>query len=140
MGVERRDLTALRLQLRLSTQQRRAEAFVAVNIAALPATLVESEQPASVTCNIFTAIPQLLKNVRFGPGSPLEAAPVKATISAAEKRLGKAGRLLIRKSGTERLIRVMAEGEDESLIAAIVDEVCAAIAAASPPAKSQAAE
>jgi phosphoglucosamine mutase len=104
------------------------------------ATLVESEQPASVTCNVFPAIPQLLKNVRFGPGAPLEAAPVKAAISAAEKRLGKAGRLVIRKSGTERLIRVMAEGEDESLVAAIVDEICAAIAAASPAVKTQAAE
>jgi phosphoglucosamine mutase len=104
------------------------------------ATLVESEKPASEICKVFTAIPQLLKNVRFGPGAPLDAAAVKAAISAAEKRLGKGGRLLIRNSGTERLIRVMAEGEDEALIAAIVDEVCDAIAAASPPTKSHAAE
>jgi phosphoglucosamine mutase len=104
------------------------------------ATLVESEQSASEICNVFTAVPQLLKNVRFGPGAPLEAAAVKAAISAAEHRLGRAGRLLIRRSGTERLIRVMAEGEDEALIAAIVDEICAAIAAASPPTKSHAAE
>jgi phosphoglucosamine mutase len=104
------------------------------------ATLVESEQSASEICNVFTAVPQLLKNVRFGPGAPLEATAVKAAINAAEHRLGRAGRLLIRKSGTERLIRVMAEGEDDVLIAAIVDEICAAIVAASPPTKSHAAE
>jgi phosphoglucosamine mutase len=105
------------------------------------ATLVERQLPASATCNVFTAIPQLLKNVRFGAGAPLEAAPVVAAIADAEQRLGAAGRLLIRKSGTERLIRVMAEGEDEALVTAIVDQICAAIHQVSPPLdKSQAAE
>jgi phosphoglucosamine mutase len=105
------------------------------------ATLVERQLPASVTCNVFTAIPQLLKNVRFGAGAPLEATPVVAAIADAERRLGNSGRLLIRKSGTERLIRVMAEGEDEALVTAIVDEICAAIHDVSPPLdKSQAAE
>ena len=105
------------------------------------ATLVERQHPASVTCNVFAAIPQRLRSVRFGAGVPLESASVKTAIGAAERRLGKAGRLLIRKSGTERLIRVMAEGEDETLVAAIVDEICAAIRAASPPPdESRAAE
>jgi phosphoglucosamine mutase len=105
------------------------------------ATLVERQLPASATCNVFTAIPQLLRNVRFGAGTPLEAAPVVTAIADAERRLGKSGRLLIRKSGTERLIRVMAEGEDEALITAIVDEICAAIQHVSPPLdKPQAAE
>jgi phosphoglucosamine mutase len=105
------------------------------------AALVERDEPASVTCSIFKPIPQLLKNVRYGNGAPLEAAAVKAVIAAAEKRLGKAGRLLIRKSGTEPLIRVMAEGEDEALVAAIVDEICAAITAVSGAAGNpQAAE
>ena len=71
---------------------------------------------------------------------PLEAASVKAAIGAAQTRLGKGGRLLIRKSGTEPLIRVMAEGEDEALVAAIVDEICAAIRTASPTEQSRAAE
>jgi phosphoglucosamine mutase len=105
------------------------------------ATLVERQLPASTICNVFTAIPQLLKNVRFGGGAPLEAAPVVAAIADGERRLGNSGRLLIRKSGTERLIRVMAEGEDETLVSAIVDEICAAIREVSPPLeKPQAAE
>jgi phosphoglucosamine mutase len=105
------------------------------------AALVERDQPASVVCGVFTPIPQLLKNVRYGEGAPLEASAVKTIIAASEKRLGRAGRLLIRKSGTEPLIRVMAEGEDEGLIAAIVDEICAAITAVSDAAGNpQAAE
>jgi phosphoglucosamine mutase len=104
------------------------------------ATLVERQHPASATCNVFAAIPQRLQSVRFGTGAPLEAASVKAAIGAAQTRLGKGGRLLIRKSGTEPLIRVMAEGEDETLVAAIVDEICAAIRTASPPELSRAAE
>src|SRR6266849_6411128 len=61
------------------------------------ATLVERQRPASVTCNVFTAVPQLLKNVHFGAGAPLETPAVKTAIAAAEARLGKEGRLLIRK-------------------------------------------
>jgi phosphoglucosamine mutase len=103
--------------------------------------LVERGQPASEAGNVFTPIPQLLKNVRYSEGAPLEAAPVKAVIAAAEARLGDTGRLLIRKSGTEPLIRVMAEGEDEALVAALVDEICAAVqAAASAAGSDQAAE
>jgi phosphoglucosamine mutase len=81
---------------------------------------------------VFTPLPQVLKNVRFANGgTPLEAPSVKAAIAAAEKRLTGAGRILVRKSGTEPLVRVMAEGEDAALVGHIVDDVVAAIAAAS---------
>jgi phosphoglucosamine mutase len=104
------------------------------------ATLVERQRPASEVCSVFTAIPQLLRNVRFGGGAPLEASAVRKVVAAAEARLGANGRLLIRKSGTEALIRVMAEGEDQALVASVVDEICAAIVAVSgAPAKTNAA-
>jgi phosphoglucosamine mutase len=71
-----------------------------------------------------------LKNVRFEGGQPLDASPVKAAIADAEARLAGTGRLVIRKSGTEPLIRVMAEGEDETLVAEVVDQICEAVKAA----------
>jgi phosphoglucosamine mutase len=88
------------------------------------AAVVESGQPTSRACRIFEPVPQILKNVRFGGGAPLEHPRVKAAIQAAEARLGAGGRLLIRKSGTEPVIRVMAEGEDQALVRSIVDELC----------------
>jgi len=95
------------------------------------AELVETGRPARELLHQFDALPQLLKNVRFGRGAkPLEADSVKATIAGAEERLAGSGRLLIRKSGTEPLIRVMAEGEDPVLIEALVDEICDAVAKA----------
>jgi len=94
------------------------------------AALVDRGESASTACNVFAPIPQLLQNVRFGGGTPLESASVKAKIAAAEIRLNGNGRLLIRKSGTEPLIRVMAEGEDQAMVAEIVSEICAAIQAA----------
>ena len=66
-------------------------------------------------------------NVSFNGGRPLEHDSVKAAIAAAEKRLGKTGRLVIRPSGTEPVIRVMAEGEDEDLIGAVVDDIAGVI-------------
>ena len=81
----------------------------------------------SDVCRLFEPAPQILKNVRYSGGAPLENAAVKAAIAAGEAKFGKAGRLVIRKSGTEPLIRVMAEGDDPKLVAAIVDEICAAI-------------
>jgi phosphoglucosamine mutase len=93
------------------------------------AAIVETNAPASRVCNIFTPVPQLLKNVRFAGGAPLETQAVKQAISAGERRLGKKGRLVVRKSGTEPLIRIMAEGEDERLVATIVDEIAAAVIA-----------
>ena len=94
------------------------------------AELVTSGQPASALLRQFEPLPQLLKNVRFDGGAPLEAASVKSAIASAEARLQGNGRLLIRKSGTEPLIRVMAEGEDETLVHELVDSICDAVKAA----------
>lgn len=94
------------------------------------AALVATARPASELLHLFDPLPQLLKNVRFKGGAPLEAAGVKAAIAEAEAALAGTGRLLIRKSGTEPLIRVMAEGEDKALVTRVVDAVCAAVAAA----------
>ncbi len=91
------------------------------------AELVQTGKPASEVLNLFTPLPQLLKNVRFEDGAPLEAAAVKAAIAAGEARLGKSGRLVIRKSGTEPLIRVMAEGEDDALVTEVVETICEAV-------------
>jgi phosphoglucosamine mutase len=94
------------------------------------AALVESERPASEVLHLFDPYPQLLQNVRFEGGDPLGQEAVKQAIADAEAKLGKAGRVLIRKSGTEPLIRVMAEGEDEGLVGTVVADICAAVEAA----------
>jgi phosphoglucosamine mutase len=94
------------------------------------AALVESGKPASEVLHMFEPVPQLLKNVRFGGGQPLEAAGVKEAIAGAESELGDRGRLVIRKSGTEPLIRVMAEGDDPAMVERLVDRICEAVAAA----------
>jgi phosphoglucosamine mutase len=94
------------------------------------AALVEEGKPASELLDQFEPVPQLLKNVRFNGGEPLARQSVKDRIAAAEAELGKHGRLVIRKSGTEPLIRVMAEGNDRQAVERIVDEICAAVAAA----------
>jgi phosphoglucosamine mutase len=93
------------------------------------AALVEEQKPASAVLDQFEPVPQLLKNVRFNGGEPLARKSVKDVIAAAEAELGKHGRLVIRKSGTEPLIRVMAEGRDRAAVERIVDEICAAVAA-----------
>ena len=100
-----------------------------VMIAALQvlAQLVESGKPASKLLHLFDPLPQLLKNVRFAGGEPLKDDKVKAAIADAEKQLEGTGRLVIRKSGTEPLIRVMAEGEDKKLVEAMVDQICEAV-------------
>jgi phosphoglucosamine mutase len=95
------------------------------------ARIVETGKKTSDVCRLFAPVPQLLRNVRFGEGRPLETRRVKQAITAGEARLGKACRLVIRPSGTERLIRVMAQGEDEALLASVVDDICEAILAAS---------
>ncbi|MBU3076506.1 phosphoglucosamine mutase [Sphingomonas quercus] len=89
--------------------------------------LVEAGRPAHELLRQFEPLPQRLKNVRFAGGQPLEHEAVKGAIAAAEARLAGTGRLLIRKSGTEPLIRVMAEGEDAALVETVVDEVCDAV-------------
>ena len=94
------------------------------------ASLVETGLPASELLHQFDPLPQLLKNVRFSGGKPLETGPVKAAIADGEGRLAGTGRLVIRKSGTEPLIRVMAEGEDQALVADVVERICEAVKAA----------
>ena len=89
-----------------------------------------SEKPASEVCRRFTPLPQILRSVRFANGRPLEDASVKIAIASAEHALGKGGRLVIRPSGTEPVIRVMAEAEDADLVGKLVDDVCAAVAKA----------
>ncbi|KIC42371.1 phosphoglucosamine mutase [Ruegeria sp. ANG-R] len=94
------------------------------------AEMVQSERKASELSRQFDTVPQLLKNVRFTAGQvPLEAASVKSAISEAEARLNGQGRLLIRKSGTEPLIRVMAECEDAALLNQVVDGIVAEVEA-----------
>jgi phosphoglucosamine mutase len=94
------------------------------------AELVETGKPASELLDRFDPLPQLLKNVRFGGGQPLENSAVKEAIADAEAQLAGKGRLVIRKSGTEPLIRVMAEGEDSALVEQMVDQICEAVKAA----------
>ena len=87
------------------------------------AVLVQSGRPTSEVCRVFAPLPQILRNARVNGAATLEDARVKAAIAAGEKRLAGRGRLLIRASGTEPVIRVMAEGEDASAIAAVVEEI-----------------
>jgi phosphoglucosamine mutase len=91
------------------------------------AALVESGKPAHQLLKLFDPLPQLLKNVRFSGGQPLEDDKVKKVIAEAERELDGKGRLVIRKSGTEPLIRVMAEGENEAQVEAVVDRICDAV-------------
>jgi phosphoglucosamine mutase len=93
------------------------------------AVMVESGRTASEVCRVFSRLPQRLKNVRYSGRSPLQDADVKHAIAAAERRVNGTGRVLIRASGTEPVIRVMAEGESEALVAEVVDGLCAIIAA-----------
>ncbi len=89
--------------------------------------IVEQEKPVSEICRSFDPYPQILKNVRFEGSNPLEADAVQSAIAAGEEKLGDTGRLLIRKSGTEPLIRVMGEGEDVSLVNEVVDDIVAEV-------------
>jgi len=95
------------------------------------AAMIETGKPASEVLHVFDPVPQLLKNVRYTAGqTPLEIASVQTAIAEAEGQLQGNGRLLIRKSGTEPLIRVMAESEDESILNQSVDHIVAAVEAA----------
>ena len=94
------------------------------------AALVRSGKRASELLHQFEPVPQLLKNVRFSGGKPLESAAVKAVIADAEAELAGKGRLVIRPSGTEPLIRVMAEGDDAAQVERVVDAICDAVRSA----------
>jgi phosphoglucosamine mutase len=91
------------------------------------AAMVGQDQRASDLLQQFEPVPQLLRNVRFKGGAPLEAESVKACIAKAEQALDGRGRLVIRKSGTEPLIRVMAEGDDQAQVEQVVADICAAV-------------
>jgi phosphoglucosamine mutase len=92
--------------------------------------LVQSGKKASELLHLFDPVPQLLRNVRFAGGKPLEDAQVKAVIADAEAQLMGRGRLVIRPSGTEPVIRVMAEGDDAGEVEAAVAAICDAVALA----------
>ncbi len=93
------------------------------------ACIKRADKPVSEVCRKFEPVPQVLKNVRFSGGSaPLEDKSVKAAIDDARARLGEKGRLVIRPSGTEPLIRVMAEADDKVLVEQVVDDIIGVIA------------
>ena len=98
-------------------------------VAALQVLAVVARQgkPVSEVCHRFDPLPQILKNVRYRDGAPLENEKVKVAIADAERRLSNHGRLLIRPSGTEPVIRVMGEGDDRELVETVVDEVIDAL-------------
>ena len=91
------------------------------------AVMKQTDRPVSDLCRVFDPVPQILENVRFNAGVPLENEDVKAVIAACEARLGNQGRLVIRKSGTEPLIRVMGEGDDAALVQDVVAEIVGSI-------------
>ncbi|MEM6711737.1 MAG: phosphoglucosamine mutase [Pseudomonadota bacterium] len=86
--------------------------------------VARQERSVSEVCSRFEPVPQILKNVKFEGTSPLEDDTVQSAVEAAAARLGNQGRLVIRPSGTEPLIRVMAEGDDPDLVEALVDDLC----------------
>lgn len=92
------------------------------------AVIAQSGKKASEVLNVFTPLPQLLKNVKFEKGmQPLSDKQVQDVIARAQARLGNDGRVLVRPSGTEPLIRVMAEGDDEAVVSEVVSSICAAV-------------
>jgi phosphoglucosamine mutase len=94
------------------------------------AVVAQSGKPVSEVCNRFQPSPQILQNVRYKNGQPLDNVGVERVINDGKIRLGKSGRLIIRPSGTEPVIRVMAEGDDERLVKTVVSEIVHALSAA----------
>jgi phosphoglucosamine mutase len=88
---------------------------------------VSCGRPVSEVCKRFDRLPQILENVRYANGSPLEHDLVKRAVDVGRQRLGGQGRLVIRPSGTERVIRVMGEGDDEGLVQEVVGEIAEAV-------------
>jgi len=91
------------------------------------AVVKKNGRPASEVCHRFDPLPQVLKNVRYNSGAPLENEQVRSAIELAQARLNVHGRLIIRPSGTEPVIRVMGEGEDKMLVEEIVDGIVDAL-------------
>jgi phosphoglucosamine mutase len=94
------------------------------------ACVVATGKTVSEICNRFRPLPQILENVRYANGQPLEDTRVVKAIEGAKARLGENGRLVIRPSGTEPVIRVMAEGDDEKVVSSIVGEIVDAVKSA----------
>lgn len=94
------------------------------------AVVANEGKPVSEVCHRFEPVPQVLKNARYAGGEPLENAVVKQAIDDGRSRLGNGGRLVIRKSGTEPLIRVMAEGDNDKLVETVVDDIVSAVSQA----------
>jgi phosphoglucosamine mutase len=92
------------------------------------ACVKDQDKPVSEVCRRFEPVPQILKNVRYKGGKPLEQDLVKSAIEDGEARLGNSGRLVIRASGTEPLIRVMAEGDDAELVKQVVNDIAGVVA------------
>ena len=91
------------------------------------ATVQRLRRPVSEVCHKFDPLPQILKNVRYRSGKPLDADAVKSAIDTGQKRLNGHGRLLVRSSGTEPVIRVMGEGDDRDLVEEVVDDIVTAV-------------
>lgn len=89
--------------------------------------VVQQGKPVSEVCRRFEPVPQLLKSIHYSGANPLDSDAVKDTVEASRLRLGNSGRLVIRPSGTEPVIRVMAEGDDQSLVNLVVNEISASI-------------
>lgn len=94
----------------------------------LLAVVKKQDRPVSQVCHCFEPLPQVLKNVRYSSGKPLLDEKVVAAIASGEKKLGRKGRLVIRPSGTEPVIRVMGEGDDRTLVNRVVDDIVEAVA------------
>ncbi len=98
------------------------------------AVVVSTGRSVSEVCRCFEPLPQILQNVRYGGGKPLDCKNVKKAIDAGRQKLGNSGRLVIRPSGTEPVIRVMGEGDDEALVHAVVGNIVEAVKLAARPA------
>lgn len=91
------------------------------------AVVVSTGRRVSEVCQRFDPVPQLLTNVRYGEGRPLDDGNVQRAIDSAKQKLGASGRLVIRPSGTEPVIRVMAEGDDQDLVSSVVGDIAEAV-------------
>jgi phosphoglucosamine mutase len=93
----------------------------------LLAVVKKKDKPVSEVCHRFEPLPQILRNVRYRGGKPLEHSSVRSAIADAEKRLNGHGRLVVRPSGTEPVIRIMGEGDDKAMVEEVVDGIAAAL-------------
>jgi phosphoglucosamine mutase len=91
------------------------------------AAAIGADKPVSEICRLFDPVPQILENVRVERGAPLEDEAVKSVIQAAHKSLGNRGRLVVRKSGTEPIVRIMAEGDEAGMLREVIDSIADAV-------------